>query len=68
MARSDFRSEGSERFVVQALLPAPLSAALMQACEVTGQSQSALVREVLTAELMRRGFWPPLAGGSTNAG
>jgi len=55
------------RNVVQSLLPTPLFEALQCACAATGQSQSALVREVLTEELRRRNYWPPTTGMSHGA-
>ncbi len=45
--------------VIRARIPRPLQVALERACMDTGQTRSALLRDLLTRGLESRGYWPP---------
>lgn len=53
--------------VVKGRVPPPLLAALDRAAEVSGQTRSACLRELLSMSLAARGLWPPAPDGGSDA-
>ena len=64
-ATIDASQEGTVEAVARTRVPAELMSAIREAATAAGQRPSAFMREAITQELRRRGFWPPSREPST---